>query len=149
MTDIVKLLRNLAEFETATSKDDVSEHIAWIAADEIERLRDALEQSCRRGCDYCADDVRNARASLNAKGEANGKWLRVPADDDVETVLTDQIGRLPDDAIARLIRGALGRDGVVEDLATRFRSDDWLGREVASSIRTVIRWTIPEEKPHD
>ena len=40
--DIVKALRNRAEMQTATGITEPSEHIDWMAADEIEKLRAAM-----------------------------------------------------------------------------------------------------------
>lgn len=42
MTDIVERLRTLAMWDTMESEYNTEDHIAWKAADEIERLRAAL-----------------------------------------------------------------------------------------------------------
>ncbi len=43
MIDLVKALRSRATWETATGITEPHEHIDWMAADEITRLREALE----------------------------------------------------------------------------------------------------------
>lgn len=40
MTDLVKALRSRATWETATGITEPHEHIDWMAADEITRLRE-------------------------------------------------------------------------------------------------------------
>ncbi len=40
MTDLVKALRNRATWETATGITEPHEHIDWMAAEEIDRLRE-------------------------------------------------------------------------------------------------------------
>lgn len=59
MIDLVKALRNRATWETATGVTEPHQHIDWMAADEIERLR-----------------AENSRLILAAK-------MRPPFDDDL------------------------------------------------------------------
>ena len=65
-----------AEIERMTAERDqwmcnsrenklIAEQLDKRTQDEIKRLRSALEIACRRGCDHCADDIRQARSAVN------------------------------------------------------------------------------------